>query len=103
MSKIKIKQKNLEVEAETYFEKEVTEVGKGAHVFVPKKFLGQNVLVVVLKKLSKFGMFGGYVKKYSKNKKVSLSEYSSMKYGGALSGMGKKFNEEKRRIEKQKK
>jgi len=39
-------------------------------------------------------------KKEYKSKKMSLPEFSTATYGGALSGMGEKFIKERKRLEK---
>ena len=39
----------VEEEIETYYEKEITPIGNSAKVGVPKKYRGQQALVVILK------------------------------------------------------
>lgn len=71
MPKIEIKQENYSVNAETIIEKKVKPYGKdGAHITMPKKHLGQDVLVIVFKEAKQW--LTGYKKKYAKSKKVDF-------------------------------
>ena len=53
-----------EADAEAVYEKEVKEFGRGAHILVPKKWIGYNASIAIQPYLSEKGMFGGYIEKY---------------------------------------
>ena len=67
--KVEIRQSDYEIDAEEVIEREVKPFGKGsAHIIVPKKWLGHNVVVVFKNKVGQW--LKGYKKKYAKEKKV---------------------------------
>lgn len=58
---VKISQKKYDLEAEKVIEREVKPFGKSsAHVILPKKCVGQSVIIVILEKVSQWNE--GYLK-----------------------------------------
>lgn len=73
MKKVKISQGTYSLDADEVIEREVKPFSKSsAHIIVPKKWIGHNVIVVFLAKTGQW--LKGYRKKYEKSKEARVQK-----------------------------